>query len=515
MRRPRPLLLLLWLAAVLLPPALPLPRAASADELPGLVRDYEASVPQASERTEEAYQRQADALAAIADQRSEPAQDALKRLLIKYGGGDYRQTALILGALVRHGDASAVRMAVEWVEDQHDPLLMDRLYTVLAEIRDEATLAYVKDTYLRGATPVVKVQILRSLAARKDPSVLPALLSMTRTGDRNVRLEAVESLGVLGSRKARPMVQVFLRHEDADLRATAARALGRIGDPGAVPALARALADESPRVVESAAVALGRLDDPAAIEPLIDGLAKAEGTNLRLADAFTQALQRISGKAIHDDAELWRAWWLTVKERKPFSKAQEKPGTKTVPGPRYFDFPVRSSRLIFVLDVSRSMGWNERLDTAKKELLQVLEKLPATTYFNIIVFSHRVWVWKPRLQKAERNNVNNARRWVRAQKPLLGTNTYGALKACFQDPDMDTIFLLSDGHPSEGRITDPQLILGAVREWNRLRDVRIHGIALLKGPAPQAYQSLENQERSLWFMERLCEQNEGRFRAVK
>ena len=75
-------------AAAVLPVSLALPPAAGADELPGLVRDYEASVPQASERTEEAYRRQADTLAAIADRRSEPAQDALKHLLIKYGGGD-------------------------------------------------------------------------------------------------------------------------------------------------------------------------------------------------------------------------------------------------------------------------------------------------------------------------------------------------------------------------------------------------------------------------------------------
>lgn len=491
------------------------PPASAADTLPELIEAYEATVPRAAERSEDAYQAQADALERIAALKSASARQALTRLLVKYGAGEYRQAALILGALVRHGVPADVRFAIQWIEDRRDPLMMDRLHTVLAEVQAPATLRFLREDAIRGSTPTVKVQILRAFALRKDATVRPTLFAMTRASDRNVRLEAVESLGVLGDRKARPLIQAFLRDPDVDLRAIAARALGRIGDPGAVPALERALGDANPRVVESAAVALGRLDDPRAMPALIAGLARVQGRNLRLADAFTQALQGISGKAIHDDAELWRAWWEANKDRQPFTKGREKPGTKTVPGPTYYDVPVRSSRVIFVLDVSRSMGWNQRLETAKEELLQVLDKLPRTTWFNLVVFSQRAWPWKSGLQKADRRNVNNAKRWIRAQKPLLGTNTYGALKTCFADPQMDTIFLLSDGHPSEGRITDPQLILGAVREWNRLRNVRIHGIALLKGPAPAAYQSLEDQERSLWFMEHLCEQNGGRFREIK
>ena len=504
-----PLGLLALLLAFVAPPA------HGADGLTDLVRDYEAAVPQPDQRSEAGYQAQEDALEAIAVLKTADARSALRRLLGQYGSAHYRQAALILAALVRYGDGTAVDDAIDWIEDRRDPLMMDQMHTILAEIEVPATLRYLREQALRGATPIVKVQILRAFATRKDLTVLPTLMAMTRESKPMVRLEAIESLGLLGSARARPVVQVFLRDPDIDLRAIAARALGRIGDAASIPALARALGDESPRVVESAAVALGRIDDVRAVPALIAALAKAQHGNLRVADAVTQALQHISGKAIHDDAELWSAWWAAVKDKTPFRKGTEKPGTKTVPGPRYFDFPVRSSRVVFVLDVSRSMGWNGRLAAAKKELLQVLGKLPKTTHFNVIVFSHGVWPWKSRLEPANGTNVNNARRWVRAQKPLLGTNTYGALKACFADPDVDTIFLLSDGHPSEGRITDPQLILGAVRGWNRLRSVRIHGVALLKGPAPAAYQSVEDQERSLWFMERLCEQNAGRFREIK
>lgn len=504
----RPLLLLVLILGIALP-------ATAAESLMDLIEAYEASVLPAAERSEAGYQAQEDALEAIAVLKTEQARAGLMRLLIKYGEGDYRQSALILGALVRYGDPEAVRMAISWVEDRRDPVMMDRLHTVLAEIEVPTTLRYVRESLLRGSTPAVKIQILRAFATRKDPTVLPTLLGMTREDNPSVRIEAIESLGILGSRKARPVLQAFLRDADVDVRAITARALGRLGDKASVPALLRALEDESSRVIEAAAIALGLLEDPRAIPALIDGLTDTWKTQLRLSDAFTQALQNISGKGIHDDPELWRAWWATVKDKTPFEKAKEKPGTKSVAGPHYHDVPVRSSRVVFVLDVSRSMGWNERLKMAKKELNRVLGKLPKTTYFNVVVFSQHAWVWRKKLQKATSHNVTSATRWIRAQKPLLGTNTYAALNACFQDPDADTIFLLSDGHPSQGPITDPKLLLGKVRDWNRLRDVRIHGILLQRGPLPSSYRSLENPDAARWFMEQLCAQNGGRFREIK
>ena len=101
------------------------------------------------------------------------------------------------------------------------------------------------------------------------------------------------------------------------------------------------------------------------------------------------------------------------------------------------------------------------------------------------------------------------------QKPLNGTNSYGALAAAFEDPDADTIFFMSDGHPSVGRVTDPDLILNRIRDWNQLRRVRIHAVALLRGLPPAAFMSIESADRSAAFMKRLAEQNSGRFKKIE
>jgi hypothetical protein len=48
----------------------------------------------------------------------------------------------------------------------------------------------------------------------------------------------------------------------------------------------------------------------------------------------------------------------------------------------------------------------------------------------------------------------------------------------FQDPDVDTIFVMSDGEPTSGGVVDPHGIRTEVAFWNKHRNVRIHTVAI-------------------------------------
>ncbi len=516
----RTLLLPLLLLALLAPGAFG-PQAARADDsvedapresLQDLVTAYEGHL---ILRNEGAYAKQRDALERIVSRRTDDARKVLMKLLKQYGGIDRRRTELLLGAWIRYGTPTDLDRVIDYVEGRKDPLEFDLLHRILGEATRPATLAHLRDGALRSATPRVKAQIVRALGASRDEANVAPLLKLVREENLLVRIETLEALGRLRSKRTLPVVQVFLRDANPYVRDAAARGLGYLGDPRALPALRRALHDASARVIESVAGAMAQIGGPGPVPDLIDGLQRAQGKDLRLEDAFTSALQTISGKDIQADHELWRGWWLAVKDKKPFAKAQEKPGRKTVPGPSYYGFPVRSSKVVFILDVSRSMGWNGRLDTAKRELIQTLGKLPATTRFNVIIYSDRVWRWKKALTAAKSAAVKRAITFVRSQKPLNGTNSYGALAAAFEDPDADTIFFMSDGHPSVGRVTDPDLILSRIRDWNQLRRVRVHAVALLRGLPPAAFMSIESADRSAAFMKRLAKQNSGRFKKIE
>ena len=99
-------------------------------------------------------------------------------------------------------------------------------------------------------------------------------------------------------------------------------------------------------------------------------------------------------------------------------------------------------------------------------------------------------------------------------QPENGTNTWEALRVALRDEDVDTIFFLSDGTPTVGKVVDQDEILAEVRELNRWRRVRIHTVALLKGEAPASMGAEENPAASASFMRRLAEENGGDFREI-
>jgi uncharacterized protein with von Willebrand factor type A (vWA) domain len=167
----------------------------------------------------------------------------------------------------------------------------------------------------------------------------------------------------------------------------------------------------------------------------------------------------------------------------------------------YFNIPLVSNRVIFVLDVSGSMSspmggragrgggtgtprggraatQRTRLEEAKVQLKRVINALPEAARFNLIYFDTPVNTFLARMALARKGIKQRAIRSVQALQPRGGTNIHDALWEAFQDPGVDTIYLLSDGAPSAGKITDPDGIAREVARWNQSRRIRIHTISL-------------------------------------
>jgi len=394
-------------------------------------------------------------------------------------------------------------------------------------------------------------QLGDALALTKVPEVGPWLVErVLPTPSDDVRLACVEALGSLGVAEARAPLLALLERErkrprpDFHLYYELLRALGRIGGPGADEAVFEAAAaadwrlrlaaaevllrqeprepvvermrallrDAEPIVRETAALAVAEAKAEAFVPDLV--LLMREG-NLRGKERAHRALCAISGKDFKFAPELWERWWTDKREGRAGGGTTAPDETISVA--TYFDFKIYSDRVLFVVDTSGSMAWpdyrNNRIETATKELFKVLRSLSERTYFNVMTFAGHVDIWQRGGEVlATKENVASAIDWAKSRLlPRGGTNTYEALTVAFEkNPRVDTIYFLSDGIPSTGKLEVPEEILAHVRRLNRFRKVTIHTIALVIGrPSIEKAVKYEDPDEMADFMRALAEQNGG------
>ncbi|XP_059162068.1 von Willebrand factor A domain-containing protein 3A-like [Physella acuta] len=127
----------------------------------------------------------------------------------------------------------------------------------------------------------------------------------------------------------------------------------------------------------------------------------------------------------------------------------------------------------FLIDTSGSM--EPKIGELKKELATLvwdqLHKLDVS--FNLISFSSKCLVWRDAVQKPTEKNCHDAIRWVSELLPNGNTCTLEALQLAFRDPDIDAIYILTDGKPD----TSTSLVLREVAKMNEKRNLTVNTIS--------------------------------------
>lgn len=304
-----------------------------------------------------------------------------------------------------------------------------------------------------------------------------------------------------------------LKDKDPIVRLTALDALADRKDPATLDLAIKALKEDGWPHRQAAARILQGLGDAQGIAPLVNAMATDEG---RMLEVYAEALQVLSGAEIGPFPDAWKSWYDENKERlaemgaKPQSTKRAKAGADA--GIDYYGIETKSRRMVFLIDISGSMkepigdapqdvtGQVEdtysglKVDIAKKVLKQAIRNLPDNAFFNIVVFNHAVKVFEPGLIEATQDNKNKAYLMINDLEASGSTYTYGALEKAFAmagrgitdkayDPGVDTIFVLSDGAPTDSSIDkaepmEPKIVLDAVTEWNQFAKIVIHTIAI-------------------------------------
>ncbi|MCA9140575.1 MAG: VWA domain-containing protein, partial [Planctomycetales bacterium] len=174
----------------------------------------------------------------------------------------------------------------------------------------------------------------------------------------------------------------------------------------------------------------------------------------------------------------------------------------------YYGIDIHAKRLLFAIDRSGSMrtviNGQTRIQRAKRELITAISGLDDQVEFGILVFDDDVRSWRESLVEASDENKRNAIRFVEYLSAGRSTNTYGVLRKSLDfDPQLEALFLLTDGEPTTGLIVDQSTILLDILRRNETNNITINTIALAVDPLMAT------------FLRNLAEPSNGEFREVK
>ena len=331
------------------------------------------------------------------------------------------------------------RKAVLWILEGADPTVLGSAWQSLRR---------------RIRTPAEgRVELILKLHPhlKEDPTWSKDLLDIARSSNPALRTLGLGLLAEIGERAGLQIAHRSLGHREWTVRAAAYEFCAVVRDPRSISLLIRRLDHEKHRLRED----------------LLD------------------SLQALTARRFRDVGR-WVEWWREREDGFQLPTIREsKVGNSSGSTFSYYQIPLVSNRVAFLVDVSGSMAEKigtgqtiSRLNEAKRQLGLVLEAMPADYMFNIISYDNRVTPVLEGLGRASPEVVDRAVEIVSRMRARGGTNIFGALEMAFDDPNLDTIYLLTDGQPSAGRIVDPVELADEVARWNSTRRIQIHCVSV-------------------------------------
>lgn len=287
-------------------------------------------------------------------------------------------------------------------------------------------------------------------------------------------------------------------------RVLAAEALACLPAPEREAALVAALEDAEAPVRAAAVRGLRRIGGRRAAAGLIERLEKESG---RLLDDVVVALAILAGQSFHDNAHLWRDWlsrqgedWSPARRFKP-----PLPGDRARAGraATFYGAQFSTEGVVYLIDISDSMNEpaagagttgsgrrdETKLDHAKRELIKSIEGLPSGVNVNVIAYNDTLHHFSDGVVVLDDRTRRAITGWTRSLLASGRTNIYDALASVLAMAEnhhkrpsptflIDTIVLLTDGLPTEGRLTDPLSISSRIQRMNQLVRCTIHTVGV-------------------------------------
>lgn len=365
---------------------------------------------------------------------------------------------------------------------------------------------------------------------------------------------AVDALVVLGSENVGPTFEKLMKKKrpDSTPLVVIVSVAEKMDDDTSEDWILTCLEKGDNFVARNAIPVLEKRRSKKAIPILIDMLEKVGLDPSTESYRVRDALVSLTGYDF-DSIEDWRNFWETRKDtldpknldkefEGPTGLARKMPGTYKPP--EFFGVEILSNRIVFVVDVSGSMNlwdktedgggeenWRERrrMTRVKEQMKAVVSKMPPKSTFNIIRYSDSVVGWQKKgAVPASAKFKKSALKWIDGMNPTGATWTDRGLERAFQEKDVDTIILLSDGAPTrlgEKSKALMEQIHEQVTKMNKLAKVTLHTFGFVGEPEYPPGQSPPSgggggdedlkPEDFENFLRKLAEDNDGKFTAIK
>lgn len=284
----------------------------------------------------------------------------------------------------------------------------------------------------------------------------------------------MEAMGAMPNEKILEFLKETLSPKTQPvLRIAALKAAGSAGPPeDFIDILIEALKAEEWQARLAAINSLGKSSGNKVTSGLINAFKDENG---RLRENYREALKKITGADEGLNGREWAKWWEEKNKPAEEKKDDSNNFAKTqIDEPTYFDEPILSKSIVFIIDVSGSMldpsgvvpktmesgeapkmpipkdatpeqkkkleslkEANDKLDpgskinAVKKELANTILFLPEDTYFTIVFYSTTPFEWKKNLVQANATNKIEAVENVTGQNADGATNIFDSLLMAF------------------------------------------------------------------------------------
>ena len=427
----------------------------------------------------------------------------------------------------------------------------NRILVAVADFKSPQRITFLGRELLTSRSPKTLVVILDALEGTSDKKIISVAAKMVNHKDPGVQVAAMSLLYTQGGSKQKKLFERGIKNRAWQVRLLSLRTLARLKHKKIADYAIAALNDPDPKVQVNAVRILLERGGREVILPLIRQIDKASG---RVKDDIVDALTRLTGKDLGPSTFQWEGWWEqkgnTVKvvarcSAEEFTKLKKElaEDASTI---AYHGLRVLSDNFIFIFDSSESMkelyvppderkdnpgraggggktvvvdptdpnggrvkkeALQSKLLVAQKSLKKVLNGLKDGKKFDIIIFESIITDFiraklekePDRLALLDLASRQKALAFVDQAKAQGQTYMLKALETAFENEEVDTIYLLSDGAPTPPERAGMKVILERMRKLNRLRSVKVNTIGF----------DLKEKEKE--FLRKLADEHFGVF----